>query len=107
MNSITPFRPQDLAGRWSEAVAEICFPVAKVPRPVYLSPTDDQIVRIAQKIDPSISTPEKATDALSGALKETLNLDFNAKDRSRIFSKYRTLSKFYDQLVGPEYSAPP
>ena len=107
MNSITPFRPQDLAGRWSEAVAEICFPVAIVPRPVYLSPTDEQIVSIAQKIDPSISTPEKATDALSGALKETLNLDFNAKDRSRTFSKYRTLSKFYDQLVGPEYSAPP
>jgi hypothetical protein len=107
MNRITPFRIDDSAGQWSQAVADVCFPETSHSSPVYLSPTDEQMIEIAQLVGVVVDTAEEATQAMSKAIQETLNVDFSTRERLRVFAKYRVLAKFYRGMEGPEYSPPP
>ena len=107
MNEFAPFRREDPVGRWSAAVADVCFPIKKERRPVYLSPSDDELLRIATAAGEPVTSPEEALDGLYHAVATTLYSSLEGTRRSRVFARYRVIGMMYRQLYGPSSEPPP
>jgi len=107
MNEFAPFRREDPVGRWSAAVAEVCFPIKNERRPVYLSPSDDELLRISAAAGDPVVSPEEALDGLYRAVATTLYSSLEGTRRSRVFARYRVIGMMYRQLHGPSTEPPP
>jgi hypothetical protein len=107
MNEFAPFRREDPVGRWSVAVAEVCFPIKNERRPVYLSPSDDELLKISAAAGEPVTSPEEALDGLFRAVATTLHSSLEGTRRARVFARYRVIGMMYRQLHGPSTEPPP
>ena len=100
------FAREQPVGIWSDAIAQIKFPDTAAGQPVYLAPTDEEIIEIASLAGLHVPSEDTATQALANAVATTLHLEFSAPRNERTFSRYSRFAKSGSQLRA-EVESPP